>query len=408
MYKKNFLSKDGKIFCKRISEIKEEEKNLTNSSFHTERSSSLIALNQRSSPSKMLSSNPISPLSSWQESDSLDAEVDTNSNDSDLYECSDDETKSQSNEVTAKEKKRRQRLTHLTQEEKLMRRKMKNRVAAQSARDRKKAKMEELEVTVQTLREQNDKLKKENKLLREQTQLLINENRKLLRSKMEASKQAQQQLDNQQISSPRSIQIVKLEDLSTLKESDLESKCKKRKLANDSSFGALESAVFYNHVSQQKRQLQANYQKLICILIVYVLNLIKSNQCNNNKKNAKKIEFFTQNKNLTTLNYQQQQHQHQTKQAKLKSILTRLIKMLRNAQRRETVCSAKTRAALQQHLVHHHQPKFEQGRHLNSIVQLTQSIKGNEDKAISMRLMLVISFVMKLISSSNSRIKRLQ
>lgn len=50
---------------------------------------------------------------------------------------------------------KKRRLDHLTWEEKLQRKKLKNRVAAQTSRDRKKAKMEDMEKTIQ---EQSDKI----------------------------------------------------------------------------------------------------------------------------------------------------------------------------------------------------------------------------------------------------------
>ncbi|XP_042661001.1 LOW QUALITY PROTEIN: X-box-binding protein 1 [Tyto alba] len=75
--------------------------------------------------------------------------------------------------------RKRQRLTHLSPEEKALRRKLKNRVAAQSARDRKKARMSELEQQVVELEEENQKLLLENRLLRERTCNLALENQEL-------------------------------------------------------------------------------------------------------------------------------------------------------------------------------------------------------------------------------------
>lgn len=64
-----------------------------------------------------------------------------------------EESTSSMEEFLARGKKRR--LDHLTWEEKLQRKKLKNRVAAQTSRDRKKAKMEDMEKTIQ---EQSDQI----------------------------------------------------------------------------------------------------------------------------------------------------------------------------------------------------------------------------------------------------------
>ncbi|TDH13097.1 hypothetical protein EPR50_G00054290 [Perca flavescens] len=75
--------------------------------------------------------------------------------------------------------RKRQRLTHLSPEEKQLRRKLKNRVAAQTARDRKKAKMGELEQQVLELELENQKLHIENRLLRDKSNGLMTENEEL-------------------------------------------------------------------------------------------------------------------------------------------------------------------------------------------------------------------------------------
>jgi X box-binding protein 1 len=74
---------------------------------------------------------------------------------------------------------KRKRLDHLTWEEKLQRKKLKNRVAAQTSRDRKKAKMEEMESTIVALKEDNTNLQTRCDSLQEQNNRLVTKNTEL-------------------------------------------------------------------------------------------------------------------------------------------------------------------------------------------------------------------------------------
>jgi len=75
--------------------------------------------------------------------------------------------------------RKRRRLDNLNVEERILRRKLKNRVAAQSARDRKKAHMDQLEISLQRVEKENKFLKKSNEDLRSQVHQLMESNAQL-------------------------------------------------------------------------------------------------------------------------------------------------------------------------------------------------------------------------------------
>ncbi len=72
--------------------------------------------------------------------------------------------------------RKRANLDHLSMEEKMMRRKLKNRVAAQNARDKKRMKMDEMEITIKKLQQQNRALAQQNEKLLALNRRLMAEN----------------------------------------------------------------------------------------------------------------------------------------------------------------------------------------------------------------------------------------
>lgn len=91
---------------------------------------------------------------------------------------------------------KKRRLDHLSWEEKIQRKKLKNRVAAQTSRDRKKQKMDEMESIIGDLQKENTTLKgnylsleKENRALREKNDSL-EQQMKELRERMDRQDEA--------------------------------------------------------------------------------------------------------------------------------------------------------------------------------------------------------------------------
>ncbi|KAL0893607.1 hypothetical protein ABMA27_013784 [Loxostege sticticalis] len=82
-------------------------------------------------------------------------------------------------DVSSQPPSRKRRLDHLTWEEKMQRKKLKNRVAAQTSRDRKKAKMDEMEHKISLLAEANERLTSEVASLKALNERLLSENASL-------------------------------------------------------------------------------------------------------------------------------------------------------------------------------------------------------------------------------------
>merc|ERR1711879_1006076 len=92
---------------------------------------------------------------------------------------SDSETGSDHAGSGEKSVRKRANLDHLSPEEKMMRRKLKNRVAAQNARDKKRCKMEEMEVELERLKAHAKALENKNAELVSENQRLVAENDEL-------------------------------------------------------------------------------------------------------------------------------------------------------------------------------------------------------------------------------------
>uniref|UniRef100_W8C833 X-box-binding protein 1 n=1 Tax=Ceratitis capitata TaxID=7213 RepID=W8C833_CERCA len=98
---------------------------------------------------------------------------------------------------------KKRRLDHLTWEEKIQRKKLKNRVAAQTSRDRKKARMEDMEHEIEDLTQKTEILQNKCESLQAINESLLEKNHKLdmevelLRQKLDEVQQKQKKQEEQ-------------------------------------------------------------------------------------------------------------------------------------------------------------------------------------------------------------------
>ena len=275
-----------------------------------------------------------------------------------------------------KVKRKRQRLTHLSHEEKLMRRKLKNRVAAQSARDRKKAKMDELDVSVKQLLEQNEKLRLENGLLKEQKRLLSNEN-KQLKQKLNITTTT---VNLSSAMKPSSCSVKVEAGRSAVSPLITQPKeLLQQPLGNSNS----------NIVSSSSSRSALLMQRLLYVLIVQTLSLLKSVS----PQSPLYVQLVFMKNSLIQLDQQRKALRssttHTSRSVKLKLALLKLLNLMRQIRSRRSQLQATLAPTpiLSSALVikrHQHQP------------QLPLSSMSSEQ----MKLCILISFVVKALSST--------